>query len=92
MVERDIGAVVAPDADEVYLTASAAEQARRRSAQDSSDSSGPPPIWRGGTSWTPRATDPLRQAPDAVEVNTDMDIGAVVSALHELLRQQVEQP
>ncbi|HLU43991.1 MAG TPA: (d)CMP kinase [Natronosporangium sp.] len=93
---RDIGAVVAPDADlKVYLTASAAERARRRSAQDGSDEQRTAAdLARRDQLDSTRATDPLRQAPDAVEVDTtDMDIDAVVSALHELLRQRVgEQP
>ncbi len=69
---RDIGAVVAPDADlKVFLTASAAERARRRSAENAAD----PVVTaadldRRDRMDSSRAADPFRQAPDAVVLDT----------------------
>lgn len=85
---RDIGGVVAPDADlKVFLTASADERARRRSVQDASD--------RGATAAdlarrdrldATRAADPLQRASDAIALDTTtMDIEAVVTQLRDLL-------
>lgn len=89
---RDIGAVVAPDADlKVYLTASAAERARRRSLQVGSDEQHTAAdLARRDQLDSTRQVDPLRQAPDAVEVDTTtMDIDGVVAALRDLVWQRV---
>ncbi|HEX3648087.1 MAG TPA: (d)CMP kinase [Pseudonocardiaceae bacterium] len=88
---RDIGSVVAPDAGlKVYLTASAAERARRRSKQDAA-------AGRSTTVDETRAdvdrrddidarTTPHRPAADAVEVDTsDLGVDAVISALLSLV-------
>ncbi len=84
---RDIGTVVAPDAGlKVYLTASAAVRARRRSRQDSA-------AGRKSTVEKTRAdvdrrdaldnpTTPLRAADDAIELDTtDLNVDGVISAL-----------
>lgn len=69
---RDIGAVVAPDADlKVYLTASAVERARRRSAEQDADLAATvEDLARRDRLDSTRATDPLRRAPGAVELDT----------------------
>jgi cytidylate kinase len=85
---RDIGTVVAPDADlKVYLTASAAERARRRSEQDAADHAATAAdLERRDRLDSTRAADPLRRAPDAVELDTTaIGIDAVVDTLRELL-------
>jgi cytidylate kinase len=88
---RDIGAVVAPDAGlKVFLTASAAARARRRSRQD---------IAAGRTSTVEETradvdrrdsidtrTTPLRPANDAVELDTtNLNVEGVISALKSLV-------
>ncbi len=81
---RDIGSVVAPDADlKVFLTASAEERARRRSAQDATDHAvTAADLARRDRLDTTRATDPLRRAQDAVELDTTtLDIDTVVARL-----------
>jgi cytidylate kinase len=88
---RDIGAVVAPDAIlKVYLTASATERARRRSAERDADlDSTAADLARRDRLDSTRAVDPLAQAPDAVVIDsTDLDIGQVVAALVALLRER----
>jgi cytidylate kinase len=88
---RDIGTVVAPDAGlKVYLTASAAARARRRSRQDAA-------AGRLSTVEETRAdvdrrdaldtrTTPLRAADDAVEVDTtDLNVDGVISVLLSLV-------
>ncbi|WP_117210231.1 (d)CMP kinase [Allorhizocola rhizosphaerae] len=83
---RDIGTVVAPDADlKVYLTASAAERARRRSAEIAADHAATQAdLARRDLLDSTRATDPLRQAPDAIVLDsTEMDIDQVVAHLRE---------
>ncbi len=85
---RDIGAVVAPEADlKVYLTASSAERARRRSEETEADhESTLQDLARRDHLDSTRAADPLRQAPDALVVDsTGMDIDDVVAKLRELL-------
>lgn len=86
---RDIGSVVAPDADlKVFLTAAPEERARRRSAQDATDHAATAAdLARRDQLDTTRATDPLRRAEDAVEVDTTaMDIDSVVARLTTLCR------
>lgn len=85
---RDIGAVVAPHADlKVYLTASSSERARRRSEETDADhESTLQDLVRRDHLDSTRATDPLRQAADALVVDsTDMDIDEVVAKLRALL-------
>ncbi|BFU43880.1 (d)CMP kinase [Krasilnikovia sp. MM14-A1004] len=85
---RDIASVVAPDADlKVYLTASAAARAQRRSAEDATDVAATrADLARRDRLDSSRATDPLRQADDAVEVDTTgMGIDEVVAHLLDLL-------
>jgi cytidylate kinase len=95
MAGRDIGTVVFPDADrKFYLTASAAERARRRAAQ----------IARRGEAADPerlrveieerdrrdagRAVAPMRPADDAVLVETDgLDLPAVVAEVLRRVRE-----
>ncbi|MFD0818346.1 (d)CMP kinase [Micromonospora zhanjiangensis] len=86
---RDIGAVVAPDADlKVYLTASADARARRRSAEYAADVTGTAAdLARPATFDSSRAASPLRQADDAVVLDTtELGIDEVVARLLELLR------
>jgi cytidylate kinase len=88
---RDIGTVVAPDAGlKVYLTASAAARARRRSRQDAA-------AGRASTVEETRAdvdrrdsldtrTTPLRPADDAIELDTtDLAVDGVIDALLSLV-------
>jgi cytidylate kinase len=85
---RDIGAVVAPDADlKVYLTASAAERARRRSAEQFADlDATAADMARRDRLDSTRALDPLAQAPDAVVLDsTELGIDEVVARLVSLL-------
>jgi cytidylate kinase len=85
---RDIGTVVAPDADlKVYLTASAAERARRRSAELAADvAATAADLARRDRLDSTRATDPLQQAADAVVLDsTELGVDEVVSRLNELL-------
>ncbi|HCT77580.1 MAG TPA: (d)CMP kinase [Micromonosporaceae bacterium] len=85
---RDIGMVVAPSADlKVYLTASVSERARRRSSEIEADhASTAENLARRDHLDSTRATDPLRQAPDALVIDsTRMDIDEVVEKLRELL-------
>jgi CMP/dCMP kinase len=91
---RDIGSVVAPDADlKVFLTASADERARRRSEQDATDHAATAAdLARRDRYDSTRAADPLRQASDAVELDTTaMDIDAVVARLRELVITRVRE-
>ena len=81
---RDIGAVVAPDADlKVYLTASAVERARRRSAEQSTDlEATAADLARRDRLDSTRTVDPLAQAPDAVVLDsTELGIDEVVARL-----------
>jgi cytidylate kinase len=81
---RDIGTVVAPEAGlKVYLTASASERARRRSAETAADHAATEAdLARRDHLDSTRATDPLKQAPDAIVIDsTEMDIDQVVAYL-----------
>ena len=85
---RDIGTVVAPDADlKVYLTASASERARRRSVETESDHAlTEADLARRDRLDSTRAMDPLKQAPDAIVLDsTEMDIDQVVAHLREMV-------
>ncbi|HYN96607.1 MAG TPA: (d)CMP kinase [Pilimelia sp.] len=85
---RDIGTVVAPDADlKVFLTASAAERARRRSAETAGDvAATAADLARRDRLDSTRAVDPLQQAGDAVVLDsTQVGIDEVVARLHALL-------
>jgi CMP/dCMP kinase len=88
---RDIGAVVVPDADlKVYLTASAGERARRRSAENSADvAATAADLARRDRLDSTRAADPLQEAPDAVVLDTtELGIDEVVARLHGLLEER----
>jgi cytidylate kinase len=86
---RDIGTVVAPDAAlKVFLTAAPEERARRRAAEIGAD---PKTVLAEQAIRderdTTRADSPLRQAEDAVEVDTTgKDIDAVVEEIAALAR------
>ncbi|WP_203716433.1 (d)CMP kinase [Asanoa siamensis] len=85
---RDIGAVVAPDADlKVYLTASADARARRRSLETTASVDDThADLLRRDTLDSTRATDPLQQAADAVELDTTaMGIDEVVARLRAMV-------
>ncbi len=85
---RDIGTVVAPDADlKVYLTASVDERARRRSGETMVDvDTTAADLRRRDQFDSTRAADPLRRAADAVELDTTrLGIDEVVLRLRELL-------
>ena len=84
---RDIGSVVAPDADlKVFLTASAEERARRRSAERAADvAAAAADLARRDRLDSTRAADPLRRVDDAVELDTTaMGIDEVVKVLYDL--------
>ncbi|MFC5007578.1 (d)CMP kinase [Dactylosporangium cerinum] len=85
---RDIGTVVAPDADlKVYLTASADERARRRSTENAaSQAATAADLARRDRLDSTRAADPLRQADDAVVLDTTaIGIDEVVERLQRML-------
>jgi cytidylate kinase len=85
---RDIGTVVAPDADlKVYLTASPDERARRRSVeQDAELDATAADLARRDRLDSSRAADPLARAWDAIELDsTELDIDEVVDRLAGLL-------
>ncbi|GIM76680.1 cytidylate kinase [Winogradskya consettensis] len=89
---RDIASVVAPDADlKVYLTASAAARAARRSAEDATDvKATEADLARRDKLDSSRKTDPLKQASDATELDTTgMGIDDVVTRLLEMLNSKV---
>jgi CMP/dCMP kinase len=91
---RDIGAVVAPDADlKVYLTASAHTRATRRSAQVAADHAlTAADLARRDHLDSTRKADPLQQAPDAVVLDsTELGIDEVVAALRILLQKKAVQ-
>ncbi|MFV2103990.1 (d)CMP kinase [Micromonospora sp. LOL_024] len=88
---RDIGAVVAPDADlKVYLTASAAARAARRSAEDATDvAATAADLARRDQLDSTRNADPLAQAPDAMVLDTtELGIDEVVARLRGLLAER----
>jgi cytidylate kinase len=85
---RDIGAVVAPDADlKVYLTASADERARRRSAENGAQQDATTAdLARRDKLDSTRAVNPLKQADDAVVLDTtELGIDEVVARLQRML-------
>jgi len=85
---RDIGTVVAPDAElKVFLTASADARAQRRSAETASDvATTAADLARRDRLDSTRAASPLHQAADAVVLDsTALGIDQVVSRLRELL-------
>ncbi|MFM7360452.1 MAG: bifunctional pantoate--beta-alanine ligase/(d)CMP kinase [Cyanobium sp.] len=95
---RDIGTAVFPQAEcKVFLTASAAERARRRAGDLRQRGFAVPPlaeleaqIAERDRLDSSREVAPLRQAEDAVELVTDgMDIEAVIQALVDLFRARV---
>jgi len=92
---RDIGTVVAPDADlKVFLTAAPHERARRRSSQDATDPAATAAdLARRDRADSTRAADPLQRAGDAVELDTTA-IGEdqVVARLRELLSPRIGDP
>lgn len=89
---RDIASVVAPDADlKLYLTASSAARASRRSAEDATDvAATQADLERRDKFDSSRAADPLRRTDDAIEVDTTgMGIDQVVVHLLDLLNSKV---
>ena len=85
---RDIGTVVAPDADlKVYLTASADERARRRSMEnDAAKAATAVDLARRDELDSTRAADPLRRADDAIVFDTtEFGIDEVVARLRKML-------
>jgi cytidylate kinase len=85
---RDIGTVVAPDADlKVYLTASPDARAWRRSAETAADlSATAADLDRRDRLDSTRAADPLQQAADAVVLDTtELGIDQVVARLRAML-------
>jgi CMP/dCMP kinase len=85
---RDIGTVVAPDADlKVYLTASADARARRRSRETAASVDDThADLLRRDTLDSTRAADPLQQAPDAVVLDTTaMGIDEAVARLRAMV-------
>ncbi|MEV4348795.1 (d)CMP kinase [Actinoplanes sp. NPDC049596] len=91
---RDIASVVAPSADlKVYLTASSAARAQRRSAEDATSdvAATEASLLRRDKLDSSRAADPLKQASDAIEVDTsEMGIDEVVAYLLNLLNSKVK--
>ncbi|WP_434739275.1 (d)CMP kinase [Micromonospora sp. SH-82] len=88
---RDIGSVVAPDADlKVYLTASEAARAARRSAEDAADvAATAADLARRDRLDSTRKADPLQQSADAVVLDTtELGIDEVVDRLRELLTER----
>ncbi|MEU5943222.1 (d)CMP kinase [Micromonospora sp. NPDC047548] len=88
---RDIGSVVAPDADlKVYLTASEAARAQRRSVEDAADVTvTAADLARRDKLDSTRKVNPLQQAPDAVELDTtELGIDEVVARLRDLLTER----
>ncbi|MEB3266895.1 MAG: bifunctional pantoate--beta-alanine ligase/(d)CMP kinase [Cyanobacteriota bacterium] len=95
---RDIGTAVFPQAElKVFLTATAAERARRRALDLQQRGFAVPPleelerqIRERDHSDASRAVAPLRQADDAVELITDgLSIDRVIQRLVELFRERV---
>lgn len=84
---RDIGSVVAPDADlKVFLTASAHERARRRSVENAVNvTATAADLARRDHIDSTRAADPLQRAGDAVELDTTtLGIDEVVKVLYDM--------
>ncbi|MGH8793304.1 MAG: (d)CMP kinase [Stackebrandtia sp.] len=89
---RDIGEVVAPDADlKVYLTADPVERARRRSAQNGADLGATAADIQRRDTADAKTTRPHDAAPGAVVLDTTyLDLDQVLTALHELLEHKGE--
>ena len=90
---RDIGTVVAPDAElKVYLTASPQERARRRAAETGADAAAVlADLEQRDERDSTREHSPLRAAEDAVEVDTTgLSIDEVVDRIVELARARPE--
>ncbi|MER5705113.1 (d)CMP kinase [Micromonospora sp. NPDC002296] len=88
---RDIGSVVAPDADlKVYLTASEVARAQRRSAEDAADvAATAADLARRDQLDSTRKADPLQQTADAVVLDTtELGIDEVVDRLRSLLTER----
>ncbi|WP_446213989.1 (d)CMP kinase [Micromonospora sp. IBSANI012] len=88
---RDIGSVVAPDADlKVYLTASEAARAQRRSAEDAVDvAATAADLARRDKLDSTRKVNPLQQTPDAVVLDTtELGVDEVVARLRDLLTER----
>ncbi|GAA3778098.1 (d)CMP kinase [Micromonospora maritima] len=88
---RDIGSVVAPDADlKVYLTASEAARAQRRSAEDAADvAATAADLARRDRLDSTRKVNPLQQAADAVVLDTtELGIDEVVTRLRQMLTER----
>jgi cytidylate kinase len=87
---RDIGAVVAPDADlKVFLTASESERARRRSGQAGTDVAATGADLRRRDQADSRVTKPLEAADGAVTLDTtELGIDEVISRLSGLLAEK----
>ncbi|MGC5019403.1 (d)CMP kinase [Micromonospora sp. DT47] len=88
---RDIGSVVAPDADlKVYLTASESARAQRRSAEDAADvAATAADLARRDKLDSTRKVNPLQQAVDAIELDTtELGIDEVVARLRDLLTER----
>ncbi|MDM4718618.1 (d)CMP kinase [Micromonospora sp. WMMA1363] len=88
---RDIGSVVAPDADlKVYLTASDSARAARRSAEDATDvAATAADLARRDRLDSTRMADPLAQSPGAVVLDTtELGVDEVVTRLRELLTER----
>jgi cytidylate kinase len=86
---RDIGSVVAPAAHlKVFLTASSAERARRRSAEIDADvAATEADLARRDRIDSTRTVDPLRLADGAIELDsTALGIDEVVARLHHMLK------
>jgi CMP/dCMP kinase len=85
---RDIGTVVAPDAPlKVFLTATAAQRAARRAAQDgmSDVAAVRAAVDRRDRFDASREASPMCAADDAVELDTTaLDVDAVLARLHDL--------
>jgi cytidylate kinase len=98
---RDIGTVVAPDAEvKVFLTASEQARALRRTAEhsaldqpdDSEVDATRASMLRRDHLDSSRPTSPLRRADDAVEIDaTDLTLDQVVEAISRLVLDRVEQ-
>ncbi|CAM3109710.1 (d)CMP kinase [Stackebrandtia soli] len=84
---RDIGEVVAPDADlKVYLTADPNERARRRSMQAGADLAATAADLTRRDNADAKTTRPHDAAPGAVVLDTThLDLDQVITALHELI-------
>ena len=91
---RDIGRVGAPDEDlKIFLTASAAERARRRSTENAAElTATAADLERRDRFDSTRAVDPLRQSDDATVVDTTgLTIDEVVTHLVDLTTTAVSQ-